>query len=125
MFAISSFKFVVAIAAVLLLVTPDFSFAQGCPPWMKCGKKGNLIIPDSGGYDASVASTTSSSPYKSSYDVTQPLDVTQRSLDLEKELKKAETEAKAKAERVELKTVEDARRIGNSIWVLDRTGTGQ
>lgn len=86
---------------------------------MKCGKKGNLIIPDSGGYDASVASTTSSSPYKSSYDVTQ------RSLDLEKELKKAETEAKAKAERVELKTVEDARRIGNSIWVLDRTGTGQ
>lgn len=92
---------------------------------MKCGKKGNLIIPDSGGYDASVASTTSSSPYKSSYDVTQPLDVTQRSQDLEKELKKAETEAKAKAERVELKTVEDARRIGNSIWVLDRTGTGQ
>lgn len=125
MFAISSIKFVVAIAAVLLLVTSDFSFAQGCPPWMKCGKKGNLIIPDSGGYDASVASTTSSSPHTSSYDVTQPMNVTQRSLELDKELKRAESEAKLKAERVELKTVEDKRRIGNSIWVLDRSGTGQ
>ena len=36
-------------------------FAGGCPPWQMCGKRGNLIIPDSS-YSAQVADVKASAP---------------------------------------------------------------
>ena len=122
---ISRFNLVHAIIA-LLVVMPQISIAGGCPPWKMCGKKGNQIIPDSGGYEGGVAAATSAvSSGASPYDVTQPLNVNRRSLELGQEISNAQDQAKAKAESVEFTTPEDSRRVGNSIWVLDRSGTGR
>ncbi len=123
MLVISSLKRVLLVV-IFLGVTPAISYAQGCPPWMKCGKKRDLIIPDSGGYDSSVAAATSSSYQgSSSYDVTQPLNVNERSSQLAEQLVDAEGEAKAKAATIDLTKLQNSRAVGNSIWVLDRTGT--
>lgn len=123
--AISRFNSVLAINA-LLVAMPQISIAQGCPPWQMCGKKGNLIIPDSGGYEGSVAAVTSAVSTRASvYDVTQPLDVNRRSLEVGQEILNAQDQAKAKAAAVDLTTLEDGRGVGNSIWVLDRSGTGR
>ncbi|WP_041390707.1 hypothetical protein [Polaromonas sp. JS666] len=85
-----------------------------------------MIIPDSGGYDGSVAAATSSSSQSApSYDVTQPLNVNERSLQLSQQLVDAEGQAKEKAAQVDLTNLEKARAVGNSIWVLGRSGTGR
>lgn len=118
--SLSRFLFIV----IFLGVMPAVSSAQGCPPWMMCGKYRNLIIPDSGAYDSSVAAATSSSYQGStSYDVTQPLNVNERSRQLSEQLVDAEGEAKAKAATIDLTKLQNSRAVGNSIWVLDRTGT--
>ena len=73
--------------------------AQGCPPWLPCGKYQNLIIPDSG-YDGSVNGTAAAAG--SLYGVTtSPLE-DDPSSDIEQRIAAARLlEAKALANRLQ------------------------
>lgn len=46
------------IALLLLALVCSQAFADNCPPWRMCGKKGNQIRGDDDGYQKAIAETT-------------------------------------------------------------------
>lgn len=106
------------VATTTLTVFASQAFAWGCPPWQMCGKRHNLIIPDSDAYSGAVAAagqsagSVSATPYSAA---PGPLDIQAELQEVAKEL------AVAEARAAQLQNLQQSRKSGSSFWVLDRS----